>query len=318
MVESVSNKHIKKILIIGYGSSGKRYEKIINKYYKNIILKIFSRQDYRSKRFIKKIEEIKNFDPNLTIFSNPSTKRLKLFKILKNTKTNILFEKPLTGNFSQSKLIKDNKKKIYKVGYNLKQHRILQKFKSILDSKKFGNIIYFSIHVSQYLPNWRNADYERTVSSKKTLGGGVLLELSHEIDYAIYLFGNMKLTKSIFTNTNTLNINTEDVCKIIFQTQKNIIGSIHMDFVSKLTRRFCEVATDKGNLKLDFIKNKIYFSSDNKRKVVFQSKEKISKTYKNQLDQMIDIIDKKINKNNLTDLKSAKYILKIIEKIKNE
>ncbi len=317
MVESVSNKK-KKILIIGYGSSGKRYDKIIKRYYKKFEVKIFTTKVYKKKgKFINKIEDLKNYNPDLTIFSNPSTKRLNYFNILKNKKTNILFEKPLAANISQANLIKDSAKKSYKVGYNLKQLEILQKFKSILKSKNFGKILYFSIHVSQYLPSWREINYENTVSAKKSLGGGAILELSHEIDYAVYLFGQIKLLKSFFNNTKTLNIDAEDVCKIILKTSNNIIGSIHLDFASKITKRYCEVATSKGNLRLNFIKKNIQLISKNKKKIIFQSKERISQTYKNQIDQMINIIDKKKNKNYLTNLKSAKYILKIIQKIKN-
>ena len=47
-----------------------------------------------------------------------------------------------------------------------------------------------SINCSSFLPSWRkNIDYQSSVSAKKSLGGGVLLELSHEIDYLIWLIG---------------------------------------------------------------------------------------------------------------------------------
>ena len=46
-----------------------------------------------------------------------------------------------------------------------------------------GNIYSIRCDVGQYLPNWRaDKNYSKSVSAKKDLGGGVLLELSHELE----------------------------------------------------------------------------------------------------------------------------------------
>ena len=70
------------------------------------------------------------------------------------------------------------------VGYNLRYMKSLIKFREILSKKKIGKILSVRSEVGSYLPSWRkDTDYKKSVSAKKKLGGGVLLELSHDIDY---------------------------------------------------------------------------------------------------------------------------------------
>jgi len=55
------------------------------------------------------------------------------------------------------------------------------------------------IKVGHFLPLWRpNADYRKSYRSKRWLGGGVDLELSHEIDYCLWLFGDKYKKSQIF------------------------------------------------------------------------------------------------------------------------
>ena len=307
----------KKILIIGFGSIGQRYFKIIRKNFPKIKIGIYS-----SKNTIQiskyKIKNIISFNPDLTIFCSPASKRLKIFKQLKKTRTNILFEKPLVDNFKNSKIIKSDISKKYYVGYNLRQLKILHKFKKLIDDKLIGKIYSFHIEAGQYLPFWRKKNYDKSVTAKKNLGGGVILELSHEIDYSIFLFGKISKIKSIYGKQSNLNINTEDFAKIILLTKNKIIGSIFLDCLTHDQKRFCHVIGSKGELYLDILNSriKVRLNSQNKWKTLYKNKEKINQTY---LKQIHEILKKKAenDKNNkLISIKSAKYILKIIEMIK--
>jgi predicted dehydrogenase len=79
-------------------------------------------------------------------------------------------------------------------GYNLRFSYSLKRFNELIKKKIVGKILSVRCEVGQYLPDWRpNKDFRKTVSANKRLGGGVLLELSHEIDYLrwilVILFG---------------------------------------------------------------------------------------------------------------------------------
>ena len=94
----------RKVLIIGYGSSGQRYFEIIKKSYPNYNLKVFSRHHKKNNFFLKKFSEIALFNPDTVLFCNPSTKRLKFSNLIKKTK-NVFFEKPLSNNYYDAKKI---------------------------------------------------------------------------------------------------------------------------------------------------------------------------------------------------------------------
>lgn len=309
---------INKILIIGYGSIGKKYYKIIKSEYKKIKVCVFTSQDNLNINGIKTFSEIILFKPDLTIFCNPSSKRLKIFDIIKKTKSHILFEKPLTNTFRGVKKINEPKDKIYRVGYNLRQLKILKKFKSLINNNKIGNIHCYNIEAGEYLPNWRKKEYSKTVSAKRELGGGVILELSHEIDYAHWIFGKISKIKAIFGKFSNLNIDTEDIAKILFLSKKKILGSINLDFLSHDKKRFCHVVGSKGELLLNFIKKNIqyYDITKNKWKIIYKSNQNVNETYLIQVNEMIKLINNKKFKNNLGTIKNSRNILNIINKIK--
>ena len=62
--------------------------------------------------------------------------------------------------------------------------------KEQLAKNLLGDIYFAQIEAGQYLPLWRERDYTESYSAHKSKGGGVALDLSHEIDYMRYLFGN--------------------------------------------------------------------------------------------------------------------------------
>jgi len=310
---------VNKILIVGYGSIGQKYYKIIIKRYPKIKVAVYTKQNIFLKNKIKNFIEILSFDPDLTIFCTPSSKRLEILKVLKKTKTHILFEKPLTNNFKRTKKILEKKNTIYKVGYNLRQLKILTKFRSLLNNKKIGKIYSYHIEAGQFLPDWRKRDYFKTVSARKNLGGGVILELSHEIDYAIWLFGKIMKVKSISGKLSNLRIDTEDTSKILLLNENKAIGSINLDFLTRNKKRFCHVVGSKGELILDFNKKNIKYYNNNSMKWsnIYKNNQEIKETYLSQLNEMMKVIKNNKVHNNLGSIQDSKYILKIIEKIKS-
>ena len=107
------------------------------------------------------------------------------------------------------------KKSTLMVGYNLRYMKSLIKFREILSKKKIGKILSVRSEVGSYLPSWRkDTDYKKSVSAKKKLGGGVLLELSHDIDYLFWLFGKVEWVSATIYKQSNLKIDTEDTAII--------------------------------------------------------------------------------------------------------
>ena len=88
-------------------------------------------------------------------------------------------------------------------------------------------------NASSWLPDWRpQIEYKDSVSAKNDLGGGVLLELSHEIDLALWLFGKFEITYSFIRNSRILDIDVDDQAFLIGLNSEKTIFRLQLNFSS--------------------------------------------------------------------------------------
>ena len=166
---------------------------------------------------------------------------------------NTLIEKPLlTDTNMGSKIAKlvniKNKEKAF-VGYVLRQDRIIKKIKTIMKSGILGEPIGINVNCSSWLPDWRpGRNYKETVSARSNQGGGVLLELSHEIDLVMYLVGKIDVLHGWTKNTGILDIETDDYASIAGVTTKGVMVNIGIDYCSKPEKRYGEVKLSNGSI----------------------------------------------------------------------
>ena len=114
------------------------------------------------------------------------------------------------------------------------------------------------IDCGSYLPDWRpEQDYRMTASAREDLGGGVLLELSHELDYANWLFGPFKSVEAILLNSGTLEINVEDTADLILTSKSGLTISVHLDFCRTDAIRKCTLEGSEGLLTWDGIAHSV-------------------------------------------------------------
>ena len=254
-----------KFLIIGCGSIGKRHiSNLIKIGYTNI--EIFdldnSRMEDIKKNFnVKKsnnvFDSIKNND-NIIICTPNNLHREYILAAAQNNK-NIFVEKPILDNLENIESIKNaiekNNIKL-QVGYNLIYHPLILKIKEILDNKELGDIYGARLEYGSYLPNWRpNTEYWTSYSAKKSMGGGILLDAIHEINYSVYLFGRMKKLFCFANKNSDLNINTEDNAELLLKSTKDYTINIHLDYLQRKPNRTIKIICNKGNIEADINKN---------------------------------------------------------------
>lgn len=202
----------KKFLIIGYGSIGQKHVKILKNL--NIEYKIISSQKNIKNKI--KFNDIEKFNPEFIIIASNTNRHLedlkKIDKILKNKV--ILVEKPLSAKNQNFKLI--NNKNVF-IAYNLRFNPLIKYIKTKINNNQLINI---NIKCSSFLPNWRKRHYTLTSSAKKKFGGGVINDLSHEIDFANYFIKNLKVIKIFQKKISNLKIETNDFALIIFGKKK--------------------------------------------------------------------------------------------------
>jgi CMP-N,N'-diacetyllegionaminic acid synthase len=163
----------------------------------------------------------------------------------------IFCEKPLFEKFYP---LKDINNEVF-IGYVLRFHPLIQKLKSLV---RGSNVLNMNVACGSYLPNWRaNIDYKDSYSAKKEEGGGVLLDLSHELDYANWIIGELVNIKSFQTKVSNLDIDSDDLVSLVAKTKEGGVVNLSIDYFSKLAHRKILLNTNIFTIELDLIANKL-------------------------------------------------------------
>jgi len=169
----------------------------------------------------------------------------------------VLLEKPIEVDLAAAHRIQKAIQKnavVCQIGYCLRFSTAMEKIYSLIEAKTFGKVLCADVTVGQYLPDWRpGVDYRTIYSAIKRQGGGVCLDISHELDYFRWLFGEPVTIQSDVRKISQLEINVEDVAETIVYTASGVLGRIHLDYLSRATRRQLYIVGENGNLQYDFI-----------------------------------------------------------------
>jgi len=319
-----------KILLISKGSIGQRHYLNLKKLVPRSIIKILRTKNKNNKSSNEVNEEqAKSFNADLILINSPASKHFYHYKKFYNQKKSFFIEKPIESSIKNiNKSFLNKKNNFTMVGYVLRFDNILLKIKKLILEKKYGETKLVDIKVGQYLPDWRiNKDYTKSVSAQKKLGGGALLELSHEIDYATWIFGFPKKIFGITKKISNLKIDVEDVATLIFEYPKKII-QISLDFLQQVPKMEIKIICERGTIYADLIKQKLTLfnkKSPNGKKIRFQKFKNSNEIYLYQMDFLLFKSFKnyqpKFNStkkfNQFSTINSAYKVLKLIDKIKS-
>jgi predicted dehydrogenase len=231
------------ILIVGRGSIALQHKKNIESYghEATLFISIF---DYTFENDQSIISSFKNsldsFDA--VIVANPSHKHFAFTsEALKKGKKVYLEKPPCLYSHELKKLIElDKNNNLISVGFQMRFSLGLMKLKSLVD-ENINTLTSFNIHVGQALKYWRDGGINKDsyYADKKT-GGGVIYELSHELDMALWIFGRPNKISHKALNLSHKDMNIEDFFHSIWEFNK-FSGTVHMDMIDPVYNRYVEV-----------------------------------------------------------------------------
>lgn len=244
-----------RVLIIGYGSIGKRHAQVMEQYFSCAVCTLISSQNLpNAYPTLDALPDINAFD--YYIIASPTSTHLEYLRTLDTQLENktIFVEKPL---FDKDYPFVPSRKNTIFVGFCLRFHPLLWYARK----KLANNPAYFaSISCGSYLPSWRaGVDYRTIYSAHKSQGGGVLLDLSHELDYTEWLFGAL-ITESIVGfngKISELSISSDDTLAFVAKSTQGTLIQLTLDYFSKAPRRVVRIHTEAFELELDLIQNRI-------------------------------------------------------------
>jgi predicted dehydrogenase len=114
------------------------------------------------------------------------------------------------------------------------------------------------LEAGSYLPDWRPwQDYRKSYTARRELGGGILLDGSHEIDYVTWLLGAPREVACMAGRVSQLEVNVEDCATILLGFPSGARADIHVDFIQRSYSRHCTLAGPEGRLNWDFTANAV-------------------------------------------------------------
>lgn len=260
-----------KILQIGLGSMGKR--RIRNLYHlgHKDITGYDIRQDRREEAMNIYGINIVNSDYEIdwdqftcVIISTPPDQHHQyIIKALKLNKHTFVEASVLDSEADLILELDKSNKAVLAPSCTMRFEPLIKKSKEVIDSGAIGKILLANHHFGQYLPYWHPHEDLKDFYVSNKITGAAREIVPFDFVYLVWLFGMPEQIVSFYKNSNTLNIDIDDIYSIICQTEKKIQLQVVIDVVSRVSQRDTRIVGESGNMILDIVKGKLsIYSAD--------------------------------------------------------
>jgi predicted dehydrogenase len=250
-----------KVMIAGLGSIGRRHLKHL------VALGVSDLILYRTHRstlpdnelavypIVTDLEEALAHKPDAVVVSNPTSLHLEVAIPAAEQGCHILLEKPVSHSLQGLDVLRQAAERSgarILVGFQFRYHPGLRKIAELISGQKVGRPVSFSAHWGEYLPDWHPwEDYRQSYSARKDLGGGVILTLTHPLDYLHWLFGPVRHIWSFAGQFSDLELEVVDTAVIGLAFENQLAGSLHLNYVQRPPRHQLEIVCTEGSIRWD-------------------------------------------------------------------
>ena len=251
-----------KFLIAGLGSIGRRHlRNLITQGEKDIVL-------LRSHHSTLSDEELagypsgtdihmalKEHKPDGVIVANPTALHLDIAIPAAEAGCHILLEKPVSHSLDRLADLQQAAQKSGSrilVGFQFRYHPTLNKARQLTQTGVLGQVLTVHAHWGEYLPNWHPwEDYRQSYAARADLGGGVILTLTHPLDYLRFIVGEIDALWSFNGHISPLEMDVEDVAEIGLKFTNGAVGGVHLNYVQRPPLHRLEIVGTEGTLRWD-------------------------------------------------------------------
>lgn len=253
-------------LVVGCGSAGRRHVANLCRHTEVAGVSIYTGVEkcldlFEERGKLRVAGPLEDVEADFAIIANETERHMDTALLLAERGMNLFIEKPISHTLDGTAKLKAiaGKKglKIF-VGYNMRFLGAMEYFKNQVATGVVGTPYFAKIEAGQYLPSWRPAvDYRTSYSAKLERGGGVALDLSHELDYMRYLFGGPSSWKVTKRRVSELELDCEDVFEGVFEYKNGFVCNVHLDYLQHEKRRTLRLVGSRGTIECDFVNKEI-------------------------------------------------------------
>uniref|UniRef100_A0A7C2NVC0 Gfo/Idh/MocA family oxidoreductase n=1 Tax=Schlesneria paludicola TaxID=360056 RepID=A0A7C2NVC0_9PLAN len=250
-----------KVLVAGLGSIGRRHLANVRRVLPDAeIVALSSRGQHvegldAASRVVTSLEAAIGCGLDAAIVATPAPLHVPMSAQLLRAGVDVLVEKPLShtldGVAELAELVRQTGR-VLMVGYTLRFHPLVRRLKEEVSAGTIGRVLSARFEIGQHLPDWRpQIDFRESVTARPELGGGALLELSHEIDYAQWLLGPIAGVQAHLSQQADWGLDVEDCVDLIVEFERGPVGTIHLDLLQRVAQRSCKLIGTDGTLEWD-------------------------------------------------------------------
>ncbi|MFZ3263888.1 MAG: aminotransferase class III-fold pyridoxal phosphate-dependent enzyme [Terriglobales bacterium] len=222
-------------------------------------------QEVKGELFPDYSAALHTFKPDLVLICTPPVYHVEEALAALRARAHVFIEKPLSHESSGIQvLISEARRRDrnVQVGYNMRFHPGLKILKELIDLGKIGRVLWLNVEAGQYLPDWRPwQNYRESYSARRELGGGIILDGSHELDYICWLLGRPTEVSCRAEHLSNLELDVEDSAWIYLSFPERRRAGLHLDFVQRTYTRTCKVVGETGTALWDFSSQEVRWFS---------------------------------------------------------
>jgi predicted dehydrogenase len=251
-----------RFLIAGLGSIGRRHLRNLIALGEGDIVLLRTRKatlpddelaDYPVETDVQ--EALLKHKPDAVIVANPTSMHLNIAIPAAEAGCHILLEKPVSNALEGLDVLQKTTGKSGSrilVGFQFRYHPTLNKARELIQANTLGKILTVHAHWGEYLPQWHPwEDYRRSYAARPDLGGGVIVTLTHPLDYLRFLLDEVEALWSFNGHISPLEVDVEDVAEIGLKFVNGAVGGVHVNYFQRPPVHRLEIVGTHGTLRWD-------------------------------------------------------------------
>ncbi|MCU0348554.1 MAG: Gfo/Idh/MocA family oxidoreductase [Saprospiraceae bacterium] len=251
-----------KILIVGFGSIGKRhFDNLVALGYRDF--QVLTSQDLTAFEDLHRLRLCKEINlndalakrPDVVFVCNPTALHLETALAAAEAGCSIFLEKPVSHNLvglEKLAALAEVKQLKIQVGFQWRYHGVLRGIRSAIAEGKIGRPVAAHAHWGEWLPGWHPwEDYRQGYAARTDLGGGVVLTLCHPFDYLRWMLGECEVVSAVGGQLSGLELDTEDTALTTLRFQSGAVGSVYLDYVGQPPKHTLQIIGKAGRIEWD-------------------------------------------------------------------
>jgi len=285
-----------RIVFIGIGSIAKKHINAIRKIEpKAEIFALRSSRDatpYEGVKDFYEYDDIKEIVPNFIIISNPTSKHFETIQKLLPYRIPLFIEKPVFAELGHDDVIREieDKKILTYVACDMRFMDCLTWLHQyMVEHWNEVRINEINVYCGSYLPEWRpGTDFRKCYSAIPELGGGVHIDLIHDVDYVYWIFGKPEKHHALFRNVSSLGIRAYDYANFNL-IYPDFCANVVLNYYRRDAKRYMEIVFDDCTWTVDMMKNEITSSTGD---IIYRSEQTGADEYEAQMRYFMELVKK--------------------------